>query len=486
MNRPCRAPRLVVLTLMALLSASASFAQDFQLVPGSTTPRVQLTGEHFQIQVNGIYVSTPGRGETLSRYGVLGTDLGHSLVLSDRIVFFFGDTVSAYKSGDRFIAAKTNPPGAGDSIGYIPNVDFSQCRYIPDMAEQMARGVRAPVGNAAGCPSLAFYLNPLRGNDEHIFKPFVITGLAADENQGVFRTPTSVIAYNDRAYVFSTTKFQDSKPAGAYWLQSAVARSDQSPMLWNDTNPPTFTKLYTASTHLPVDDPANPPPVEGGPGKFMGMSAVVMNAGAIADLGLARVLPRELQGTDVAFVWGRSWNSDKSDLYLAAVAMRDIDAGMSKWVFYAGNGRWSNNSEADAVGLLQTEDVAHHSVAWNAAFGRFVLTRNASARIVAQFSTTPWGPWSTPVVLLNTNDEWLPRLLHRPGLDQIVQSLVPVYNRDGTRVEMPDSDRGVPYAPALIDTYTQNADGSVTLYYTLSTWNPYQVFLMSSTVRRVR
>ena len=37
---------------------------------------------------------------------------------------------------------------------------------------------------------------------------------------------------------------------------------------------------------------------------------------------------------------------------------------------------------------------------------------------------------------------------------------------------------------ALIDTYTQNPDGSVTLYYTLSTWNPYQVFLMSSTVRR--
>ena len=120
-----------------------------------------------------------------------------------------------------------------------------------------------------------------------------------------------------------------------------------------------------------------------------------MNAGAIADLGLARVLPRELQGVDVAFVWGRSWNTLRSDLYLAAVAMRDIDAGTSKWFYYAGNGRWSNNSEADAAGLLQTDDVAHLSVTWNAALGRFVLMRNALGRIVAQFATAPWGPWAT-------------------------------------------------------------------------------------------
>jgi hypothetical protein len=173
-------------------------------------------------------------------------------------------------------------------------------------------------------------------------------------------------------------------------------------------------------------------------------------------------------------------------VYLAAVAMRDIDAGVSKWSYYAGNGRWSNNGEADAAGLLQTEDVAHQSVTWNAALARFVMTRNAAGRIVAQFAAAPWGPWSTPVTLLAPNDEWVPRLMHRPGFDQMVQSLVPVYNRDGSQMEMPDSDRGVPYAPALIDVHTQNPDGSVTLYYTLSAWNPYQVFLMSSTVRRIR
>jgi hypothetical protein len=65
-----------------------------------------------------------------------------------------------------------------------------------------------------------------------------------------------------------------------------------------------------------------------------------------------------------------------------------------------------------------------------------------------------------------------------------VQSLVPIYNRDGSRVELPDGDTGVPYGPNLIDKFTQNPDGTVTLYYTMSTWNPYQVFLMSSTFRK--
>ena len=50
---------------------------------------------------------------------------------------------------------------------------------------------------------------------------------------------------------------------------------------------------------------------------------------------------------------------------------------------------------------------------------------------------------------------------------------------------MRDEERGVPYGPNVLDRYTVNADGSVTLYYTLSTWNPYQVFLVSSTFRPV-
>jgi hypothetical protein len=472
----------VCAALICTDAAAQGQLPDVVLVPGSTAPRVQLTGEHFQIQVGGTYFSAATPSATLTRGGVVGTDLGQSLVVGNRIFLFFGDTVGAYKNGDRFFASRGYPPSVGDSIGYIPNIDFSACRYIADVADQLARGIATPSADASVCPSLSFLLNPLRNSDEHVFKPFVISGLASDESQATFRVPTAVFTYNDRAYVFATTKLQDARPANAFWLQSVLAKSDQSPTLWTDTTPPTFTKLYTSSSHATIDDPANPPPIENGPGKFMGVPTVVMNAGTIADLGLARLLPRELQGTDVAFFFGRGWHTTRSDMYLAAVAMRDLEGGTSNWFYYAGN-RWTN-SESDAAGLLQVDDVAHHSVAWNGALGRFVLMRNSAGRIVAQFSTTPWGPWSNPITLLGATDDWILRLAHRPGLDRIVQSLVPVYQRDGSKMEFPDDERGVPYSPGIIDSSTVNADGSVTIYYTLSMWNPYQTFLVSSTFRK--
>jgi hypothetical protein len=62
---------------------------------------------------------------------------------------------------------------------------------------------------------------------------------------------------------------------------------------------------------------------------------------------------------------------------------------------------------------------------------------------------------------------------------------VPIYNRDGTLTPR-EEERGVPYSPNVLDRVTFNADGSVTVYYTLSTWSPYQVFLMSSTFTRQR
>jgi hypothetical protein len=467
-----------------LLAPLLAQAQTIELVPGSTAPRVQLTGEHFQIQGDSTYFSTATRGATLSRYGVLGTDLGYPLIAGNRILFFFGDTVGAYRSGDRYYASR-GAGGVGDSIGYLSNTDFSACRYISEIADQLARGVTSPSADGSTCPSLSFFLNPLRAADDHVFKPFVISGLDADESQGTFRVPTSVLLHNDRAYVFATTKMQEAQPTGGFWLQSVAAKSDQSPTLWSDTNPPTFTKLYTVSSHPAVADPANPPRVEGEGGRFMGVPAVVMDAGTIADHGLARFLPTALRSTDVAFLFGVSWRMLASNLYLAAFAMRDIDAGPAKWFYYAGNNRWST-VERDAAPLLDTDDLSQHSVTWNRVLGRFVLMRGATRRIAAQFSTTPWGPWSSPITVFSRTDDWYRKLLHTPGADRIVQSLVPIYNRDGSQVAMPDSDRGTPYAPNVIDKYTENADGSVTLYYTLSTWNPYQVFLMSSTFRPAR
>lgn len=473
---------IALLPVMLGLSALPVFAQDVELVPGSTVPRVQLTGEHFQIETNGVYVALPTPSATLSRFGVAGTDLGRPLTVGDRIFLFFGDTVGAYRLGDRYIASRGVPAESGDSIGILPNEDFSACRYIEDVVAQIQRGVTAPAGDLSGCPQLSVLLNPVRTASEHVFKPLVIDGLEPGESGGMFRVPTAVVEHDGAVYVFATTKFQDSRPAGAYWLQSVVAKSTQPPALWSDTNPPAFRRLHTVSTHAEIEDPANPPAIDEAAGKFMNLATVVMDVGQLADLRLTRFLPRELQSSDVVFVWGRGWHPQRSDMYLAVFAKSEIEAGPGAWFYYAGNGAWTR-SEQGAAGLLGVTDVSQQDVTWNAALGRFVLMRGATGRLVAQFSTTPWGPWSTPITVLDNDDPWLARLLYRPGESRIVGALVPIYNPDGT-LQVRVEERGVPYAPNVLQ-HTVNADGSVTLYYTLSTWNPYQVFLASSTFRPV-
>lgn len=478
-----RGTRAACILGLLTVSAGGARAQDVEYVSASTTPRVQLTGEHFQMTVDGTYFSTRTQAQTLSRYGVVGTDLGHPVVLSDRILLLFGDTIGAYRSGDRYLSSR-GVNGAGDSLGYIPDADVSACRYIGDVADALMRGVREPAVTAAGCPVIRFYTNPTRAADEHVFKPLVISGLASDESQSDFRVPTSGVVYNDRVYVFFTTKQQDARPVNAFVLQSILARSDQSPAAWSDTAPPSFTKLFTVSSREPIADPANPPEVANGPGKFIFLPAMVMDAAKLSAAGLTRSLPAELRtARDVVFVWGASWRTLQSNIYLAAFAAGDLEAGTGSWFYYSGSGRWSRQ-EQDAAGLLATDDASHPSVAWNEALGRFVMMRGGqSGRIVAQFATAPWGPWSDPIVVFSAADQWWRRLMHRPGEDQMVQSLEPIYLRDGSRLQMPDTDPGVAYNPNLLHRYTANPDGSVTVYYTLSTWNPYQVFLMSSTFR---
>lgn len=477
--------RRLLATLWVCLLAVPAAAQDPELVPGSTTPRTPLTGEHFQITVDGVYFAEPTSSATLSRYGVVGTDLGHAVTIADRILLFFGDTVSAYKNGDRYFVARA-PGGVSDSMGHIPTASVAGCRYVESIATQLEKRVAAPVGDRTGCPELRFFTNPLRGVDDHVFKPLIISGLGADEGQGVFRVPTDAIAHNDRVYLFATTRIQDAKPVAAFVLQSILAKSDQPASLWSDTNPPSFTKLFTVSSHAEVADPANPPSPRDAGGKFIFAPTVVLEASAVADLGLARGLPVQLQSAgQVAFVWGGSWLGNASNLYLAAFAMSDIEAGVSAWHYYAGSGRWVRD-EASAAALLTTDDVSQHSVAWNAALRRFVLLRGGRGGIVAQFSTMPWGPWSAAAAVFSPADKWWSRLMHRPGADSMVQSLVPVYQRDGSPVAFPDNETGVPYSPALLDESTVNPDGSVTLYYTLSTWNPYQSLLMSGTFRQGR
>lgn len=123
---------------------------------------------------------------------------------------------------------------------------------------------------------------------------------------------------------------------------------------------------------------------------------------------------------------------------------------------------------------------------------------HAPGSIVARFADHPWGPWSAPVVHLspgseqNIGDAYGPGgILYHPGcVDQPSAKCAksdphrPLDTAlDGCPVQIPDPGRL--YAPNIIDNYTRpNPDGGLDIVWNVSTWNPYGVQLLKTTLRR--
>ena len=61
------------------------------------------------------------------------------------------------------------------------------------------------------------------------------------------------------------------------FLNSVLARSDQTYSQWKENSPPTFTRLYDVSEHAPVDDVDAPPSDLHDGGKFIHAAPVVMD-----------------------------------------------------------------------------------------------------------------------------------------------------------------------------------------------------------------
>ncbi len=466
--------------LFLTLAISEGFSQSVSLVPDSTEPRLQLTGESFQIFSHGIYFTTPLLSPTLSQFGVIGADLGYPVVYPDKIVFLFGDTFGAYPSDSKYFSA----PGSGgdDSIGYIANTDLNACHYIRDVDQAIANGNPAPSVPGDGCPKFAFYKNPNAGPTDHLFMPTTIAGLQSGEDLGPLKTPNGGIDYNGRLYMSYVVTVQYVQPH--YALESVLVKADQPNSEWSDTRPPTFTRLYRISAHPAVQDPKNTPPEANDTGKFMFNPMVALNAPTLRDSGLSSGLPDVLQNAStVIFVFGSSWRYNRSNLYLAAFSADDLEAGTSRWFYYSGiqNGSntWSNDEKSAVPLLNEPANIGNHSVAWNPSLHRFILM---AGNVTTRFSMAPWGPWSDPIMTFSPQSTWSNKLIHHSGQDPISRSLIPIFDPgNGQVVDLSYDTQGVPYGPYLIDKYTQNPDGSVTIFYTISTWNPYEVFLVSST-----
>ena len=137
---------------------------------------------------------------------------------------------------------------------------------------------------------------------------------------------------------------------------------------------------------------------------------------------------------------------------------------------------WSEN-ERDAVALFAHPQIGELSVTWNAPLGVWLLLYNAGTPrgINARVAQHPWGPWSDSVVVFDPG--WA-----GTGYGEFMHVRDAP---DGLSDPGREDEWGGEYGPYVIDRYTRALPGSqAAVYFTMSTWNPYNVMEMAMILQR--
>ncbi|MBV9440682.1 MAG: DUF4185 domain-containing protein [Candidatus Eremiobacteraeota bacterium] len=199
-----------------------------------------------------------------------------------------------------------------------------------------------------------------------------------------------------------------------------------------------------------------------------------------------RPIPGLPAGGPYVLMWGTGWYRH-SDAYLALRPIGSFERGTGTW-YYAGPAgapasvAWTHD-ETRAKPIVSNGTMGDISVTWCSALNVWLMTYDsrppALDGIVFQWSTTPWGPWSSPQVIFNAvRDGAMGTFIHDPRIRPDDGLAGPVI---GSGQAHPDKVRGGAYAPYVVERWTQLRGSELTIYFTLSTWNPYVVDLMRAT-----
>jgi hypothetical protein len=177
------------------------------------------------------------------------------------------------------------------------------------------------------------------------------------------------------------------------------------------------------------------------------------------------------------YIYG-SGDYRKSSVYLARVNPMNLGDPSQLQYFVgtdlAGQPQWSPR-ESDAVSLFHHDVVGEFSVAYLAPVNQYVMLYNSSAPrgIMMRSAKTPWGPWSEGAII------WEP--WRDNGYGHFMHISSKFKGRSDTFSDPRRDDQwGGEYGPYIMARYTSESNGWFRIYFTMSTWNPYQVVVMRS------
>jgi hypothetical protein len=427
---------------------------------GTTEKICQLTGD------TDWETGRPTPGRTLANFGLDAADLGYPVEHAGKLILLFGDSWP--------------PPHPPSSAAEVPPDD--------------AVGVivrREPPNNDGNCLEMQVHRKP---GAVKVFEPATVVGPTRIK-QGFFNVPSGGVGSADGLYAF-------------FWTDHCVDPSPLRPMPDNPLARP------EASRKCPENDDLN----SIGRGVMARSEddgrtfnhVVPMPTGFVYSTAINASLQVDLPEDQRLgyFIFGVS--RYRAGVPYLANAPEETLGNPATWRFFSGrtpNGqpKWVTHEEwmhGTAVPGAQNPRIwrppgepeifvpvtnAGHclgefSVTWNPLLRMWLMLHNCPGGISARIAPAPWGPWSLPTEILGDADRVACRLVMTPDGCGKRRDFWPDKHANGKYVA-----RGF-YAPYVLNRYTSAAPGSgpgrrSTIYWVVSSWNPYEVSVMRTTLQ---
>ncbi len=397
-------------------------------------PLPKLQGTQLSCKlINDTSQTDPTPNQTHTRANLLGTDLGIPVAHQGTLYFFFGDTLG-YKA--IWPISESSPDSVGYALDPWPAVAADPSLLCHDLRFLLVPG--AGLGNGvdpaiqADFAGISMSPPPGKPIGDYIHNP---AGNGAFTSlPGSFEVPSGAFSHGGSIYVFYTTV---DSPSGLHMKASYLAR-------WASPSPastPGLDILYAVDQRFDAAGQLG--------GDFINIAA-------------------EVSGEHVYLFGTGEYRA--SAVHLARKKLADLASPGGFERFDAASKSWMA-APAKSAPIIDAPGFGETSVRYFPAIGRWMfLAEDLSSgnRIVARFAATPEGPWSQSITVHDMADPAFLAKYCCAG-DSCAGGRLFHCGKAGF------------YGSYLLPDAAVGPEGSFTVTYTLSTWNPYNVALLRAT-----
>jgi hypothetical protein len=380
--------------------------------------------------INGANVDAPTPNATHSRANLLGTDLGIPVAHGEDFYLFFGDTAGVqgtWPFGESLPDAVGYAKVPTSAVADNPAVLCTGLRFL-----LTGRATGSALGDFAGA-----HMTPPAGRHiaEFIHNPAGPRGAGMFPNlPGDFEVPSGAFSHDGSIYLFYTIV----DPATLDMRGSYLAK-------WDRPSPaglPNYQILHHIDQRFDSGGALR--------GDFINIAPLVVG--------------------DYLYVYGTGeYRESAVQLARKALAQLEVAGGYER--YDATSGTWVGPDVLSGAIVPEPSSFGELSVRYFPEIERYLMLSQEIAgenRIALRSAEAPEGPWSEPEVVASMSDPEF-RASHCCSLESC------------TGERMINCDRAGFYAPYLLPDVELHEDGGFSVTFVVSTWDPYNVALMTAT-----